>query len=510
MPNYPSIDGRTLSEVVTAAGANSQVQGWVAQAVVRGIRKSPWSSIIGGALSGRPILKVLAAEKLKGQTVHLEVEAPMGGPLVQGSGATRTGSGEEKKFTTFDFSVGIGWKGSKWNNYASYASLLGTPEANKTRDKLSDWHSRYQGDCVEAMMIANAHSQNTVYANRKASREALRSADTFTANDVERTKFALLTLGAKPFNVAKRPNESIQNRYWAQLNNYMVQDMKASGDWQQLLADSRARGTTNELYTGDLPDWQGNVMNVWEVSNDDADGPQGAFCAPIAFLGEEIAALPTTATGTAAGGITIKGGRNAAGAALTTPKYFHYFPAAEFQGYHDTAIIAATTGTDCYALIKYASGADAGKFTMVKYRVNDGNRITMISILRSTNATSGKIDATTVGNVTWNTGAWTTDYLSDLAVPVGSMIIPCNSYGQPFVRSYVLGGEAIACGYGRGSSGLAMGGLTTSENQNHGLESEVGLELCWGVGPVKDANSTVNGYAILEAAWNPDGLPTLT
>lgn len=504
---YANIDPRTLAEVVTAAGANSQVQAWVAKAVTAAQRKSQWAKMMGGAGSGKAILQVLAAQSLKGQVVNLEVDAPLGGPLYQGSAATRTGNGEERKFTTFTFNVDVGWMGMKWNNVASYLSLLGTPANNNHREGLAALHARHQGDCIEATYIANAHAQNTVYANRKASREALRSADTFTPNDVSRAKEALLGLGAMPINMAKIKGD-VQNKYWAQLNNRIVQDNWERGDWQDLISQSRERGDGNNLYTGAMPEWMGNVLNVFEVHNDASNGPQGAFCAPVAYLGEAIAALPTTATGSAAGGIVMKFGRNAAGAALTVPQYTQYFDAAPFQGYHGV-IIAATTGTDRYALIKYASGADAGKFTMVKYRVNDGNRITMISILRSTNATAGKIDATTVGNVTWGAGAWTTAYLSDAEIPIGSMVVPCNSYGQPFCRGYVLGAESIACGYGRGSKGLAMGGLTTNEDQNHGLESEVGLELCWGCGPVKDANLTVNNYALIEAAYNLDGMPTV-
>lgn len=500
MPNYPSIDPDTISEIVTMAGSNAQEQAWIAQGVTRSIRQSPFSKIIGGALSGRPILQVVAAQKIAGDTVNLKIEAPDGGPLVQGGSATRTGQGEADKFKMFSFTVGVGWKGKKWNNVAKHQTMLGTDVDSKSRLKLSEWHSRYQADCMEASMLANKHALNTLYCGRKTSVDALTSADTFVADDVRRAKDMLQALGSFPFNMAKKGQQKI-DLYYAQLNNKLLDDMERSSEWQALLQNSDLRGAENSLYTGFLPTWSGNALNRWEVTNDDAYGPQGAFCAPVAYLGETVLQLPAT-------GYEMKGGRTAAGAALTTPLYFQYFPAAAFTGYHGS-IIAADTGTEYYALIKHISGASAGKFTMVAYQVNSGNRLTLTKVLRSTNATSGKIDATTVGSAVWGSGVYTSTYFADADAPVGSPVYPCNAKGQPFVYGYVLGGEALACGYGRGSSGLAMGGRTTSENQNHGLETEIGMELCWGVKPTTNADGTVCNYAVIAGAWNPDGLPTI-
>jgi hypothetical protein len=52
-------------------------------------------------------------------------------------------------------------------------------------------------------------------------------------------------------------------------------------------------------------------------------------------------------------------------------------------------------------------------------------------------------------------------------------------------------------------------GHRTEEHQNHGLDSEIGMEMCWGSRATQDANGLVNGYGIIVSAWNPEGLPTI-
>ena len=76
------------------------------------------------------------------------------------------------------------------------------------------------------------------------------------------------------------------------------------------------------------------------------------------------------------------------------------------------------------------------------------------------------------------------------------------------MHGYCLGNEALACGFGKGSQGLAFG-HRTEESQNHGLDHEIGLEMCWGSRATEDANGLVNGYGLLYSAWNPEGLPTI-
>lgn len=500
MPSYPAISPDSLSTIVSAAGSNVQEQKWMAKAIIRQKAAGQFAKITGGAFSGRPVLQVVDTEKNQGQTINMKIVAPLGGPGVQGSSSDRTGTGESQKAKMMTLTVGNLFKAKKWNNIAMSQCVLGSTNDQISRNQLADWHGRRMSDCHEALMLANRHARNTVYSNRKTSIASLVSADTFRAEDVTRAKNALLGLGGFPFDVAAKGKAPL-HRFFAALNNRITEDMELSGEWQALLKDAQPRGDMNPLFTGAMPDWMGNIFQRWEIVNDDSWGPKGALAAPVAYLGEAVAAAPAT-------GYAMKGGGSATGAALTDPKYFEYFPAAAFTGYQDTAIIAAETGTEYYALIQHISGADVGKFSLVAYQVNSGNQITLTKVLRS--ATSGgTIKQTTVGSATWGSGVYTSTYFSDGEAPIGSPVWPCNAKGQPYCFGYVLGSEAIACGYGRGIGGTVFG-RRTQEEQQHGRDTEIGMDIVWGCAPMVNADNVVSNYAVIVSAWNPDGLPDIT
>ncbi len=502
MPNYAAITGQTVAQVVAAAGALSQEQAWAAKVAVGAIRSSRLAKLMGGAGEGKPIVNVIDAQKIAGDTVNMQVEAPFGGRGHQGSGATRVGNGEEAKFKLYQFKLGVMWKGAKWNNVAKHQTTLGKGNIDiKSRDKLTEWYKRYQADNLEAEMIKRAHARNTVFSGRKTTVDQLVSADTFVADDAKRISTALGTIMAKPVNLAKKGMQE-RKKFYLILPHKQLDELESSNDWQTLLSNSDLRGSENSLFTGLMPSWGGCVIDRWEIENDTADGPQGAFCAPVGYLGEAIAAAPAT-------GYTLKLGGSATAAAKTDPLYAQYFLSAAFGGFEGDKI-AAVTGTERYLLIRNleasAATGDAGKFGMYAYQVTDGNRITLTKALRA--ATSGgTIKETTVGSVTWNTGVWTTDFLTDQHA-IGSEVIPCNAKGQPYVHGYCLGDETLACGFGKGSQGLAFG-HRTEESQNHGLDHEIGLEMCWGSRATEDANGLVNGYGLLYSSWNPEGLPTI-
>lgn len=501
MPAYNAIDPNSLATIATQAGANVSEQAWMAQAIWRMTPKGQFNKIKGGATSGKPILEVVDTEKIRGNTVNITVQAPLGGPGAQGSSAPRTGTGENAKAKMMSFSVGVLFKAKKFNNIAMNQCMLGSANDTHSRNQLADWHNRRMSDCHEAVMLANRHTRNTVYAGTTAtSIDTLKSADTFRQTDLTKAKNALLSMGAFPFDAAK-VGAAEQHRFFAALNNRLTEDMETSGEWEDLLAQSHNRGDLNPLYTGEMPDYRGNIVQRHEIVNSDAWGPQGSLAAPVAYLGAEIVALPAT-------GAEMKGGGSATGAALTDPKYFEYFPGAAFIGYQDSPIIAATTGTEYFALAQHISGVDAGKYSMFAYQVNNGNKIVLTKRFMSTNATSGKIDATTVGSAVWGSGVYTSAYFSEAAVPVGSPIYPCNAKGQPYCFGYDLGGEAIACGYGQGTSGVAFG-RRSAEQQEHGRDTEIGMEICWGLAPTINADGLICNYAVIVAAWNPPGLPNI-
>ncbi|MFZ4765831.1 MAG: hypothetical protein ACOYMN_12845, partial [Roseimicrobium sp.] len=475
MPSYNTIDADTVAEIVSAAGANSQEQKWAAQVAVNSMGQNPWVKLMGGVMGGKPIQVMADTNKLKGQVVNLQVEAPLGGTGRQGSGEQRIGYGEDTKFKMWQFQIGAQWHGVKANRISLAQTVLGKGSFDsRARSKLSEWFAARQGSFLEACLLAAKTARTTLFCNNKQSVEALRSADVFYADTAKKVSDLMAANMARPLAVArgKTSGQTIK-KYFIQGNSRLYDSLHQSDTWQTLLANSDIRGSENQLFFGGLPSWAGCVLDETQIEVNTADGPQGSFAAPIAYTGSAVIALPAT-------GAELLGGGSAAAGGLTDRLYFEYFQGAQYKKF-DREVIAATTGTEYYFLIRNLTGADAGKFGMYAYQVNNGNKLVLTKALRSTAATSGKIDQTTVGNVTWNSGVWTTSVLTNTH-PIGSEIIPCNSYGQPFVCGYSFGDEAMISGFGSVDGEIAMG-RRTFEDKDHGREYEIGNEMVWGAAP---------------------------
>jgi hypothetical protein len=501
MPSYNTIDANTVAEIVSAAGSNSQEQKWAAQVAVNSLGQNPWVKLMGGVMGGKPIQVMADTNKLKGQVINLQVEAPLGGTGRQGSGEARIGYGEDTKFKMWQFQIGAQWHGVKANRISLAQTVLGKGSFDaRARTKLSEWFAARQGSFLEACLHAAKTARTTLYCNNKQSITALRSADVFYADTSKKVSDLMASNMARPLAVAKaKASGQTIKKYFIQGNNRLYDALHQSDTWQTLLANSDLRGSENHLFYGGLPCWAGCMLDETQIEVNTADGPQGSFAAPIAYTGNAVIALPAT-------GFELLGGGSAAAGALTDRLYFEYFPGAAFSKF-DRTVIAQETSDEKYFLIRNLTGSDAGKFGMYAYTTTDGNKIVVTKALRAQADTSGKIDKTTVGNVTWNSGVWTTAFLTSTH-PIGSEIIPCNSYGQPYVCGYAFADEAMITGFGSVDGELAMG-RRTFEDKDHGREYEIGNEMVWGAAPTQDANGLANGFAVIYSAWNPPGLPTI-
>ena len=199
----------------------------------------------------------------------------------------------------------------------------------------------------------------------------------------------------------------------------------------------------------------------------------------------------------------IKGGGDATGAALTTPQYFAAFGNAPYTGF-EGAKATADTSTRRYWMIWNLTGADAGKFGFYSGTANNGNKLTSDERLRSA-ASGGAVTTLTGSSITWNSAPWTSAYLTD-AHPVGSLVFECNAKGVPFVYSWLLGSDALICGYGSTDQGVAMA-HPTKEIQDHGRMVAYGIESVWGSKAVPRTDGMVNGYVGIVSAFKLPGMP---
>lgn len=500
---------RTTSEIVDALGPNSQEQHWVKEVVAGSLGRNPFSRLMGPVLGGKPIMTVNSMQQLRGVKANITVEAPLGGPGRQGSSQQRSGYGEQIKRKMYTLTMGNHWQGVTENNIARSQTVMGLGGSFdvKAKAKLKEYFAHLRPRVMEARIrraCADSAARCQLYAGYKTSTEALRSADTADTTLFKRMTNMLNGNQAAPFTVAKKGLQEIAKYLIIAPENTALDDLLNSDDWQTLMSNGSTRGAENVIFTGEMPEWGGSVILPWQVQTNTADGPQGALCSPIAFLGAAVAA------GTAA--FNVKGGGNTDAGNLTDRLYFEYFPGAPFSKY-ERDYIAAELVTTKYALIQNPTN---GKFAMISYETfTDGtlagvpNQIVGVKKLGSV---AGGTVATTIGNVTWNTGVWVTAKLMDglnEEFPVGSPIYPCNSYGQPFVSLYGIGQHCLIQGWGSVDGETSLGRRTINHNDDHQRVGEIGFEEQWGIDAALDANGLPNGLVTAYAAFNPPGLPVI-
>jgi hypothetical protein len=518
MANYLEINPSTTAQLVNAAGANFQKQAWGMSVALGSMQRSQFGAAVDqGVKSVKPIKQVLELRGLNGQIVNYQSRAPLGSsPGVQGSAGPRVSHGENFKQIMWQLQIGVHWQGAKYNLVAEAQTMLGVGDIDKqAQNDLKELFKLKQGWHMEAEMLANAVARTTIYANNKTSVEALRSADTFNPGMIDLIQSQMAGNMAAPVATSQQRGGGHEpvRAYYINCDSKMFADMKSNTDYRKELALSRVRGDDNELFYGDLPNYSGMVLDSYVSQIDTSDGPKGTLGAPVAFLGNALVALPLAGT-------FILGGGSAAAAAIVDPdppEFFKLFPAAEFKQF-ETVKIAATTNVEYYVLIQSAT---TGKFGMYAYQVNNGNKLTLTKALRATNATSTDLDCTTVGSITvttdmvetsghgWSVGG--VNYLQNTNA-IGDRVYPCNSYGQPYVKGYALGDNAIWSAYGMFVDGSAMGMRTELKGGiiNHNMSSEIGLAMNWGCSAVRDANNLCNGYCVIVGAYNPPGLPSLS
>lgn len=506
---YADINADTTDLILSAAGANAAEQAWGIDVSMGALQKTQFAALMQvGVKSKKPIKLKLEFKGLHGQTANYQSRAPLGSlPGVQG-GIPRVGLGEQAKINMWTMFQGVHWHGIKENRIAASQTVLGRGKFDTiAREGLKDYFGLLQSRQIEAKLLQRAQRRTTIYAGNKTSIASLGSADTFNPAMMQDISDRMVQNSATPLWVAKPKSGALNpiTGFYISAASPLLADMERNSDYVTQLQQSRVRGDENELYFGGFPLFGGSMLDRYQLQFDTSNGPKGTLGAPRAFLGNNIGLLPTN-DGVAATGGAALGGGTAANGALTDPLYFQLWPNAEFKQF-EQIVLAADTSTTRYFLAE----ASDGTFGMYSYVVNNGNKLVLTGALRATNATSGKIDKTTVGSVVYNTGVWTSDKIS-LTNAIGDQIYPCNAKGQPYVMGYAFADDAMWSAFGTIDGETAMGKRTAvlGENINHNIATEIGLEMSWGVECPEDANGLQAGFMVIYGAWNPPGLPNIT
>lgn len=514
MADYIAFNTDTIANIVAQSPTYAKEIVWMARVAQDDAAYNPFADLMGGFDSVKPIKEVVDTQKIKGTTLVISRMAGLGGKGVQG--ATKLVGNEEKlKYNQFLLQIGLHRHAVAIDKMVKDQTAIGSAVDTTIRNGLRQVFSRLKCDCIEAAMIGESDTRNTLYANGRASLDVLGSQDYINQSTISQAKIMMNGLGGSPIEVARRAGNQRISMYYFQGNDRGFEGMRNNGQFQAIESTAGNRGDDNFVFGGHLPKWQGVMLNEWEIRNESADAAQGAFCQPKAYLGEAIPAKATTDDFAA----QIKGGGWNGNSTLTTiaaaktgNDYFRYFPNAPFAAFDRTIVAAATTRR--YAMIQHASGADIGKFSFISYTDTDAyvlGKADFSDLERLGSTITGDYVTTLTGSsITWGTAPWTTAYLSEGEVPIGSLIVPVNAKGQPWVRSYMLGNDAIVTGYGSidGKASSAFGQRVT-ETQDYQRDQGIGAELVWGVKCMENGAGIKNGYVLVYGAYNLPGMPDI-
>ena len=379
----------------------------------------------------------------------------------------------------------------EWNQRTEDQTALGEELDGGMNTALGAWLGRKKDKHLSMMFREKLHATSRLFAGGAdgvGSLDALKSAHTITVNNLTSWSTQLETMGGKPAQIEEDPNGNPICKFILVAVNEALVTMKNSSDYKQLLREAGTRERVNPLFKGGYPELDGQIIRKYTPLDHGGYGAVGSAMNAKAILGVAITADDTAQD--------IRGGGNATAAAMTTSKYFEFFPLYAYR--FTPADILTSPGGTRYVLIYNLTGANAGKMGMYGFTGNDGNKLTMSIRLRA--AVAG-IANSTVGNVVWNTGVWAGKHTD--AHPAGSVVIEVNSYGVPIGRSFLLGADAAKRGYGK------FRNERTQENHDGGFIRKTYIKSVFGQKPTQRTDSRTPNALVVTHAITYAGLPAI-
>lgn len=526
---YPGANAQTLAQML-AANADAQQVWYEKTLIAEAEQTSPFNdNMIGSIGSGKPFVNHPDASVVAGQQIVIPVYTSLGGPGIYG-GNVIVGNEEQLNQNSFRLTIGLytqnpvsmtaqAWAesipGEKWPMIAR--TLL----KNRLGKKLSD-------DKMMTLITSAGANFNIVYPNNRSSVDQLLTADRFQTSLIVSAAGRAKDIGAIPCNMRK-PAETMGGVDAPPILRYIVFSTEANNraiwndqDYLDGVQWAMERGNDNNLFTGDYAPWNGHVIYSWQNIQHDAYASIGSALQPEALLGSAILArtsstvLPGGLTSGATGGVL--GGGTATAATWSfggqTPQYFEFF-----DNYTWTFTNGLTgtirTGTRYFAIIN-GSGADVGKVSFFSFTTNNGNQLSGLKRLGSVAAVDY---ATTIGDVTWNSGAWTTAASGSFAgvwdglIPIGSKIYETNAKGVPLGVGFVLGEMAGVCGYGRLVDQKTKAFKTMASfveyDAPYGQSSGIGVQISHGTSAFKRVDTQTPNYVVFFEARDVSGMPAI-
>jgi hypothetical protein len=388
-----------------------------------------------------------------------------------------------------DFDLTVDWfrHATRWNKRTEDQTAMHTELNDKVNVNLGKWLGRKKTRQLQLMLKYCLHPTSNIIINNTGTnygnRDALRSTDTLTMDNITSTGQQLKTLGAIPAMVGRAGKNRIDRFIYVATGEALV-SLQNSSDYKQAQRDGGIRGADNVIFKGGFSDVNGHLIREYNPPDHGGAGPIGSPQNPKALLGGVINSDDTC--------YTISGGGTVARAALSRVMYFESF--SNYPLYLPGFNIPVDT-TQRYCLIYNISGPNAGKMGFYGYTVNSGNNIVMNARLRAASNNGGTVAAnaagafvggavtvpganiasTQVGFVQWNQGVWAG--LHTDSHPLGSIVIETNAYGVPLGNTFVFGASAAVRGYGRYRN------LRSEQERDGGFMKDVYISSVFGQTP---------------------------
>ncbi len=487
--------------------------------------------MIGTLGSGKPFINHPDTTVVAGQVIVIPVYAALGGPGIYG-GNVIVGNEEQLNQNSFRLQIGLFTQNPvSITNQAWAESIPGEKWPSMVRDLLKKRLGKKLSDDKMMTLVTSANANfNIVYPNNRSSVDQLLSADRFQTSLIIDAAGRAKDIGAIPCNLQK-PSMQLAGVDAPPIMRYIIFSTEANNraiwndqDYQDAIEQGAVRGTDiSNLFTGEYAQWNGHVIYSWQNIQHDAYASIGSALQPEALLGSAILArtsstvLPGGVTSGATGGVL--GGGTATAATWSfggqVPQYFEFF-----DNYTWTFTNGLTgtirTGTRFFAIVN-GSGADVGKISFFSFTTNNGNQLSGLKRLGSV----ASVDyATTVGDVTWNSGAWTTAASGSFAgvwdglIPIGSKIYETNSKGVPIGAGFVLGEMAGVCGYGRLIDQKTKAFKTMASfveyDAPYGQSTGIGIQISHGTAAFKRVDTNTPNYVLFFEARSISAFPTVT
>lgn len=439
--------------------------------------------------SGRPICVKTELNKGRGDTVHFSTTARPGGRGAIGEALLEA---ELLRHGSYNVKIDQLRHGLAWTEKMEWGLAAGKSLEEVYADAGSEWFGLRRQSDMMMLWRRYATASNTIRPNSRATNDTLLSTDVMSTTMIENTASLLKSRLAKPARVLRTKVD----RYTADVKSYIIlapdrllSPIKSSSSaYQEALRSAGVRGSENVIWKGGYAPWDGQHVFHVDVGLEDTEGPLGMPIQPEALLGTAL----TNAAVTDASTISITGG------GISTPSSAHY-PYDWFPGVPYALLGHAAPATDSgvyYVVIYNVTGADAGKFGIYKYTgsSNSGQAIVPSQFL---GATASGDRVTTLAGIAWDATKHTANH------PNGSRVVLVNAKCVPYCWGMGLGAMAGLRPYG----GPPIKPIR--ESADWGEKKGMGFKAIYGQGLAKDTRDEVRNYALIVAAYRPQGLDNL-